>query len=350
MTVDEKYIGLALALASSVFIGVSFVLMKMGLMDGQKQHGIQTGEHYSYLQNVKWWIGMGIMIAGEAANFAAYSYAPAILVTPLGAGSVLVSAVLASILLKERLGSEGKIGCALCMIGAIVIILHAPGEKDIESVDEILDLAVQPAFMMYMLLVIGVALYLIYKVAPIHGKSNMLVYIAICSLVGSISVMACKGFGIALKLTFAGNNQLSRPSTYLFGMAVVVCAVTQMNYFNKALDLFSTNRVMPIYYVFFTTATILASVSLFQGFNETDSVKVLSVFCGFFTIFIGVFMLNSKRENTSHDLSKPSLRASMVSRNGGANGHVDDRVALVSESHLLKTFDDESGEEELYNV
>lgn len=33
---------------------------------------------------------MMTMTLGEAANFAAYSYAPAILVTPLGAGSVLV--------------------------------------------------------------------------------------------------------------------------------------------------------------------------------------------------------------------------------------------------------------------
>ena len=43
-----------------------------------------------YLRNYKWWIGMVCMIFGEAANFAAYSFAPALLVTPLGAGSVLV--------------------------------------------------------------------------------------------------------------------------------------------------------------------------------------------------------------------------------------------------------------------
>lgn len=69
----------------------------------------------------------------------------------------------------------------------------------------------------------------------------MLVYISICSLVGSITVMAAKGFGIALKLTFAGNNQLLYPSTYVFAITVGVAVVTQMNYFNKALDIFSTN-------------------------------------------------------------------------------------------------------------
>jgi hypothetical protein len=78
----------------------------------------------------------------------------------------------------------------------------------------------------------------------------MLVYTTICSLVGSISVMACKGFGVALKLTFEGENQFGNLSTYVFLIVVVVCAVTQMNYFNKSLDLFSTNRVTPSKYTF----------------------------------------------------------------------------------------------------
>jgi hypothetical protein len=37
-----------------------------------------------------WWAGTTTMVFGEIANFLAYSYAPAILVTPLGAVSVLV--------------------------------------------------------------------------------------------------------------------------------------------------------------------------------------------------------------------------------------------------------------------
>jgi drug/metabolite transporter (DMT)-like permease len=80
----------------------------------------------------------------DELTFAAYSFAPAILVTPLGALSVIVGAILASIFLGEKMGREGKVGAALCMIGSVVIILHAPAEKPIESVDEILQYAVQP--------------------------------------------------------------------------------------------------------------------------------------------------------------------------------------------------------------
>lgn len=96
-------------------------------------------------------------------------------------------------------------------------------------------------FMTYCALVLIISLAMIYLVVPKYGRRNPFVYVSICSLVGSVSVMAIKAFGIALKLTFAGNNQFTHPSTYAFGIVVAVCIVTQMNYFNKALEQFSTN-------------------------------------------------------------------------------------------------------------
>ena len=84
------------------------------------------------------------MVVGEVANFAAYAFAPAILVTPLGALSVLIGAVLGSYFLKEELGTLGKLGCAICLIGSVIIVLHAPPDKDIEDVQEILNYAIQP--------------------------------------------------------------------------------------------------------------------------------------------------------------------------------------------------------------
>lgn len=103
------------------------------------------------------------VILGEVANFTAYAFAPgkyslhsdfvctqcfslllilldlatAILVTPLGGLSVIVSAVLAAVMLNEKLVLIGKLGCGLCVLGSTVIVLNCPSERDIESVDEI---------------------------------------------------------------------------------------------------------------------------------------------------------------------------------------------------------------------
>jgi hypothetical protein len=56
----------------------------------------------------------------------------------------LIGAVLGSYFLKERLGTLGKLGCAICLIGSIIIILHAPPDKEIQTIDEILQYAIQP--------------------------------------------------------------------------------------------------------------------------------------------------------------------------------------------------------------
>jgi hypothetical protein len=140
------------------------------------------------------------------------------------------------------------VGCATCLIGSIIIVLHAPADEDVQTVDQILHYALEPAFLTYCLLVSIFTVVMIYRIAPVYGKKNPLVYISICSTVGSISVMAIKGFGVAVKLTMAGNNQFTHPSTYVFAIVVIVCILTQMNYFNKALDQFSTSLYVHLFY------------------------------------------------------------------------------------------------------
>lgn len=129
-------------------------------MDAEARHGFE-GDGFTYLKSPIWWAGIitrvpsetgqgntaltrYTVVMGEIANFAAYAFAPAILVTPLGALSVLIGAVLGSYFLKEELGTLGKLGCAICLIGSVIIVLHAPPDKDIPDVQEILNYALRP--------------------------------------------------------------------------------------------------------------------------------------------------------------------------------------------------------------
>ena len=56
----------------------------------------------------------------------------------------MCSAILASFLLHEELGHLGRVGCSLCLLGSLIIVLHAPPDKDVQTVDEILHFALQP--------------------------------------------------------------------------------------------------------------------------------------------------------------------------------------------------------------
>ena len=140
---DDQYIGVLLAVCSSIAIGSSYVTTKIGLRDASERHGFQ-GDGFEYFRNPTWWAGMVMLVLGELFNFAAYAFAPVILVTPLGALSVLTGTILGAYILKERLSALGKLGCALCLVGSVLIVVNAPPDKEVKTVNEILDFAVQP--------------------------------------------------------------------------------------------------------------------------------------------------------------------------------------------------------------
>ncbi|KMT14581.1 hypothetical protein BVRB_4g073510 [Beta vulgaris subsp. vulgaris] len=292
----DNVIGFGLALSSSGFIGASFIIKKKGLWKAGAS-GIRAGHGgYSYLFEPLWWFGLFMMIVGEIANFVAYAFAPAILVTPLGALSIIVSAVLAHFMLKERLNKLGVLGCVMCIVGSVIIVIHAPQEHAITSVQEIWNMATEMAFLVYVGSVLVLVFILVFYFAPMCGHSNVLVFTGICSLMGSLSVMSVKALGISLKLTFEGNNQLFYPETWFFTVVLMTCIITQMNYLNKALDSFNTVVVSPIYYVMFTTLTILASVIMFKDWDGQDGGAIASEICGFIVVISGTILLQMTRD------------------------------------------------------
>lgn len=59
-------------------------------------------------------------------------------------------------------------------------------------------------FVLYVIFVILTSLALIFYAGPKYGQTNILVYITVCSLIGSLSVSGVKGLGLAIKATLSG--------------------------------------------------------------------------------------------------------------------------------------------------
>jgi len=316
---DFKTVGLVLALCSGLFIGASFIFKKKGLIQASdKKSGVVAGESHSYLSNGLWWTGMSLMIIGEICNFIAYAFTQAILVTPLGALSVVISAVLSSLFLNERLNMQGKIGCAQCIIGAIIILMHAPDQQSANTIEEFQRLFFAPVFLVYAILAILISVVVIWKVAPKYGSKNMLVYIGICSLIGSLSVVATQGLGSALVTSIMGNSQFTHWFLYVLGGFVIATLLTEINYLNKALNLFNTAMVTPVYYVTFTSLTMVSSAILFQGFTAPP-VNIVSVVLGFLVICSGIVLLQTSKGTTM---------------DGRASVYADDRFSMASDISL----------------
>lgn len=173
-----------------------------------------------------------------------------------------------------------------------------------------------------MSLVIVSSLLIIWKVAPKYGKKHMLVYITVCSLIGSLSVVATQGLGAAIVLNITkGIPQFNHWFIYVTMVFVVCTLIIEINYLNKALNLFNTAMVTPVYYVFFTSATLVASVILFQGFSASAG-AIMTVVMGFFVICAGVVLLQTSKsaahsEAMKRSKSNQSLRSENRDEIGG---------------------------------
>ncbi|CAF0799515.1 unnamed protein product [Adineta steineri] len=107
---------------------------------------------------------MGI---GEICNFVAYGFAPASVVTPLGA-----FALMAVRFLDEKLNILSEIGCLFTVCGSVIIVIHAPKENILK--------------IMYWNIMFNILLCSTFR-------------FTICSLLGAFTITACKGIAIGLK-------------------------------------------------------------------------------------------------------------------------------------------------------
>ncbi|KAI1077180.1 DUF803-domain-containing protein [Whalleya microplaca] len=285
-----KAIGVALAIASGCFIGVSFVMKKTGLLRANEKYNEVAGDGYGYLKNAYWWGGMTLMIIGEICNFAAYAFTDAILVTSLGALSVVITAILSAIFLKERLSMVGKVACFLCILGSVIIVLNAPTESSVANIQELQKFVVTPGFLSYTGVIIVGCLFVALWVGPRYGKKNMFPYITVCSWIGGLSVVSTQGLGAAIVAQVGGTPQFNQWFLYIVLVFVIATLLTEIVYLNKALNLYNAALVTPTYYVYFTSTTIITSAVLFQGFKGT-AMQIATVVMGFLTICAGVVLL-----------------------------------------------------------
>ncbi|KAL0432156.1 UNVERIFIED_CONTAM: putative magnesium transporter NIPA6 [Sesamum latifolium] len=201
-------------------------------------------------------------------------------------------------------------------------------------------------FLLYTASAIAVVLVLVLYCEPRYGQTNILVYIGICSIIGSLTVMSIKAVGIAIKLTLEGYSQVAHFKSWVFVMVAASCIITQLIYLNKALDTFNTAIVSPIYYALFTSLTILASAIMFKDWSGQSASSIVSVLCGFITVLSGTMVLHITRDpEKQQSAADYSVLSPQISWLVHANGEIwkqnnDDLlpeyVALIHQDHFKK--------------
>lgn len=170
------------------------------------------------------------------------------------------------------------------------------------------------------------SLILVFYCGPRWGKTNMLVYISICSLIGSLSVVFTQGLGGAIVHSFTVENQFTNWFVYFVLVTTLVTLAIEIIYLNKALNLFNTAVVTPTYYVTFTTLTIVSSIVFYRGFDASP-VNIVTCVFGFLIICSGVALLQNSRSEKGLD-------------NDDASSHMERLLPVYDDEKFLSSNED----------
>ena len=254
-----------------------------------------------YLSDKWWWLGMAIMLFGETGNFAAYGFAPAILVAPLGTVTLISNALIAPIFLGERLYNKDIGGIVFVVIGtAIMLAVSSQTNEPSLSPDDLIHAMLQFQFIVYFIFTFGFAVFLITMSYSRMAKKFIFVDLLIVSIFGGYTVLATKGLSSMLKTSFV--TIFTHWITYFLIIVLLVTAVMQVQYLNRALALFDSVEVIPTNFVLFTSSSIIGSSIMYNDLKHTNSLALLGVI----SMFFGVSLITNKSNDYEDLLTQPA--------------------------------------------
>eukprot|EP00290_Baffinella_frigidus_P022656 CAMPEP_0180252882 /NCGR_PEP_ID=MMETSP0987-20121128/39288_1 /TAXON_ID=697907 /ORGANISM="non described non described, Strain CCMP2293" /LENGTH=1010 /DNA_ID=CAMNT_0022221681 /DNA_START=65 /DNA_END=3095 /DNA_ORIENTATION=+ len=312
---------------------ISFQVTKLAHM--------RNTENQPFTKIPMWWLGLLLMIGGEVGNFFAYGWAPATVVSPLGAVAVAANCVLARIVLKEALTLRNLIGVFFAILGATAIAFTAPTSILLEnrpsnstanatlsnSTNSSLSTVEQSVSGEYIYeslvswraagFLFGVLVAAAYLGNPFKWKhaisaelrdKYVICNVMMCGLLGAITVMSAKGVATAFTQMVNGDYVLWVGQhawlTWILIISAVGSIVGQVQFLNRAMMGFGASEVVPVYFVIFTITTVTAGMVLYLEVNFGDWWRALFFVIGIVATFFGVYLINqrtAKEEDKEED-------------------------------------------------
>ncbi|KAJ0065879.1 hypothetical protein NL108_000113, partial [Boleophthalmus pectinirostris] len=247
-----------------------------------------------YYTSALWWMGVILMGVGELGNFAAYGFAPASLIAPLGCVSVLASAVISVVFLKETIRASDILGGTLAITGTYLLVTFAPHNISLVTAQMVHYYFISWYFLVYIVIeiLLFALLLFLYKIKKIK---HIVIVMLLVALLASVTVISVKAVSGMLTETIKGSLQLVYPIFYVMFVVMVASCAFQIKFLNQAMKMFDATEVVPINYVFFTTSAIVAGIVFYQEFEDLAMINILMFVFGCLLSFVGVYLIARNR-------------------------------------------------------
>ncbi|KAI8979484.1 magnesium transporter NIPA-domain-containing protein [Mycotypha africana] len=292
----------------------------------------QKATNSEYLKSRLWWLGILLMVLGEAGNFIAYGFAPASTIAPLGTTTLVANVIIAPVMLKEVFRRRDLLGVILAVSGAAIVVLSSKAEEVSLSPELIMQSIRQSQSIVYFVFSI-IVLIILTILSPVYGSSSIFIDLGLVAVYGGYTVLSTKSVASLLSLTFW--KMFTFPVSYFLIFILIVTAILQIKYLNKALQQFDSTEVIPTQFVLFTISAILGSAVLYHDFDNMEFDQLLQFMLGCIIEFLGVYLITSKRAKyNTHDMSEEAVHA-----DSGAcislNDDTDEVISYCEHSEIL---------------
>lgn len=258
----------------------------------------------TYLKSPYWWLGQILITLGEMGNFLAYGFAPASIVSPLGVVALISNCIIAPVMFHERFRIRNFWGVVIAIAGVVTVVLSAKQEETKLEPHDVWDAITTMEFEIYLGVTVLLILVLMWASSR-YGRRTILIDLGLVGLFGGYTALATKGVSSMLSSTLW--RAFTTPVTYALILILLVTAVMQIRYVNKALQRFDSTQVIPIQFVLFTLCVIVGSAILYRDFEKTTAKRATKFVGGCLLTFFGVFLITSGRQrqddNDDHVLS-----------------------------------------------
>ncbi|EXJ75599.1 uncharacterized protein A1O5_00106 [Cladophialophora psammophila CBS 110553] len=249
-------------------------------------------ERASYLKSPYWWLGLVLMIIGEAGNFLAYGFAPASIVSPLGVVALISNCLIAPLMLKERFRRRDLYGVLVAIAGAVTVVLSARSSEAKFGPGELWKTIKRWEFLLYVIITVVLIVALMY-LEPRYGRKTILVDLGLVALCGGYTALSTKGVSSLLSVSLY--KAFTFAIFYFLVLVLIASALMQIRYLNRALQIYDSTQVIPTQFVLFTLSVIIGSAVLYRDFEHTTLDKAIKFIIGCLLTFFGVYLITSQR-------------------------------------------------------
>jgi drug/metabolite transporter (DMT)-like permease len=254
------------------------------------------------VRRLPWLIGMACIALCEVINFVAMSLAPVSIITPLGAFSVIASAVFGNLLFSEPVTRTGILGIACITIGTILIVTNGPSSSRDFTVEQFKDLIARPYVIAY---ICGIAAVMVFL--GIFGRNNLFGILGLASLGAANSIVISKALSTFVKVSIFEANQLSKLLPYILAVVLVLSLVLQVRMVNRALENHKCYIVNSLYFVMLTLMTVINATIVYGEMIAVAGVAAVLFTAGAAGVVVGVYLLAVTKDDAASDEERRSL-------------------------------------------